>query len=339
MGPHPAVAEVRNAVRRILDRYAANGQPLLVACSGGADSIALASAVSFLIARGEVTAALATVDHRLQADSGARARQTAALAFELGFDPVEVLPVTVGTVGGPEAAARDARYAALEQMREGLGTGNGMILLGHTADDQAETVLLGLGRGSGIDSIAGMADRSGYLLRPLLGLRRAETRAACDALGMPVWDDPHNDDPRFRRVRLRHEVLPLLDDVLGGGVVPALARTAAQLQEARAVLEELAEELIGPPAAQDTLFVDVSVLATASPAVRTRALKLWLERSGVHGLAASHVAEADRLVTAWHGQGPIDLPGGSRISRSSGTLALAVQTSNADPISAPTDQE
>ena len=131
--------------------------------------------------------------------------------------------MTVGTAGGREAAARTARYAALDAVADALGRD---VLLGHTLDDQAETVLLGLGRGSGPRSIAGMRPRSGRYLRPLLGVRRATTEAACRALGLDCWDDPHNDDRALQRVRLRREVLPLLEDVLQGGVAEALARTA-----------------------------------------------------------------------------------------------------------------
>ncbi|MCW2521759.1 MAG: tilS, partial [Frankiales bacterium] len=229
MGPHPAVAATRLAVRRSLREHAPAGALLLVACSGGADSMALAAATLFEARRADRAAGLVTVDHGLQAGSDRQAERVATLGYELGFDPVHLIAVTVpapAAAGGPEAAARAARYSALEAVR-----GSACILLGHTADDQAETVLLGLGRGSGPGSIQGMAPaRAGYL-RPLLGLRRSDTVACCAALGLPVWDDPHNSDPQYRRVRLRAEALPLLDDVLGGGVAGALARTAALLHE------------------------------------------------------------------------------------------------------------
>src|SRR3954447_2316412 len=210
MGPAPAVAAVRSAVRSALaslrrdpPRAApldAQDQRVLVACSGGADSLALAAATAFEAPRAGVAAGLITVDHGLQDGSADRAARVAALGYELGLDPVEVIRVDVTGPGGPEAAARTARYAALEAAAEAL---DASVLLGHTRDDQAETVLLGLGRGSGPRSIAGMRAADGRYLRPFLDLRRATTAAACAALDLTTWDDPHNDDPAFQRVRLR----------------------------------------------------------------------------------------------------------------------------------------
>ena len=212
-------------------------QPVLVACSGGADSLALAAAVAFEAPRAGVPAGAVTVDHGLQAGSAARADRTADLLRNLGLDPVTVVRVEVGRDGGPEAAARTARYAALWTAAADRGA---RIALGHTLDDQAETVLLGLGRGSGPRSVAGMVVDRPPFWRPLLGIRRATTRAACAALELPVWDDPWNTDPAYTRVRLRTEALPLLEDVLGGGVAPALARTAALLREDLDLLDRLA---------------------------------------------------------------------------------------------------
>ncbi len=148
-------------------------------------------------------------------------------------------PSRSGTEGGPEAAARAARYAVLEAAR-----GDAPVLLAHTLDDQAETVLLGLGRGSGARSIAGMRVGDPPWYRPLLAERRSLTHAACAELGLTPWDDPHNTDRRFTRVRLRTEVLPLLEDVLGGGVAEALARTAAALREDTDALDDLADRAL-----------------------------------------------------------------------------------------------
>ncbi|MCW2633818.1 MAG: tRNA(Ile)-lysidine synthetase, partial [Blastococcus sp.] len=237
-GPHPAVAQLRSAVRPYLT---ASGDPVLVACSGGADSVALAAAVAFEAPRAGVVAGAVTVDHGLQRGSADRAEQTASLLRGLGLDPVRVARVAVGDHGGPEGAARTARYRALAAV---AGEQGACVALGHTLDDQAETVLLGLGRGSGPRSVAGMVEHRSTegvrWWRPLLAVRRTTTRAACVALELPVWDDPWNVDPAYTRVRLRAEVLPLLDDVLGGGVAPALARTAAQLREDLDALDDLA---------------------------------------------------------------------------------------------------
>jgi tRNA(Ile)-lysidine synthase len=312
MGPHPAVAAVRLAVRRALERYPAE-LPALVACSGGADSVALAAAVAFEGRRTGRPVGLVTIDHGLQDGSGEQADRVAGLGAELGYDPVHLVRVEVGVRGGPEGAARTARYQAIEQVR-----GAAVALLGHTADDQAETVLLGLGRGSGARSIAGMrADADGYL-RPLLTLRRMQTEAACRALGLSYWRDPHNESPAYRRVRLRREVLPLLDDVLAGGVTEALARTAAQLQVDLDTLDELAAAALASALDGDDLAVDA--LDGQPDGILTRVLKAWIEAAGGGPLTSSHVIELWRLVRDWRGQGPIDLPGGYRVIRSSGTL-------------------
>jgi len=318
MGPDPAVAVLRRAVRAALASHPTSSA-LLVAGSGGSDSTALAAAVAFEAGRAQQTIAFITIDHGLQPDSADQAKRAAALAYELGFDPVHVVRVQVGRLRGVEAAARAARYAAIERMRAELGAQT-LVLLGHTADDQAETVLLGLGRGSGPRSIAGMrAERDGYL-RPLLAVRRAQTEAACRALGLDYWDDPHNVDPRFRRVRLRREVLPLLEEVLAGGVTESLARTAGQLQDDLDALSDIADRTRTRALSGDHLAVDC--LSDQPRAVLSRVLKTWAEDRGLGPLTAAHVAELVRLVTHWHGQGPIDLPGGYRVRRASGTLRV-----------------
>jgi tRNA(Ile)-lysidine synthase len=346
------VAAVRVAVRRAL---VAGGPPgVLVACSGGADSVALAAAVAFEAPKLGVPAGLVTVDHGLQAGSAGWAADTAALGRALGLDPVLVRTVTVGTAGGPEAAARTARYEALAAAAAssgrpagapggpdpggpdpggpdpgGLdlaspgsggpdpGAGEWPVLFGHTLDDQAETVLLGLGRGSGPRSIAGMRPVDGRWWRPLLGLRRATTRQACADQSLPYRDDPHNTDPRFTRARLRTEVVPLLEDVLHGGVAEALARTADLLRADLDALDALAAALTP---AGDTL--DAAALAAHPAAIRTRVLRNWAGAP----LTAAHLRAVDALLTDWHGQGPVALPSGRLVTRASGMLHLARST-------------
>jgi tRNA(Ile)-lysidine synthase len=222
----------------------------------------------------------------------------------------------VGTAGGPEAAARTARYAALAAAR-----GDRAVLLGHTLDDQAETVLLGLGRGSGPRSIAGMRPVDGPWLRPLLGVRRDATRAACAAEGLPVWDDPHNADPRFTRARLRAEVLPLLEDVLAGGAAPALARTAELLRADLDALDELAAAVTAATVRDGT--VAAAALAAHPAAVRTRVLRAWLRAAGVTTATSAQLSAVDALVADWHGQGEVALPSGLVAHRASGKLLLA----------------
>ncbi len=310
------MAAVRLAVRHALARYPVD-RVAYVACSGGADSVALAAALAFEARATRRPAGLVTVDHGLQPDSGRQAAAVAELGYQLGLNPVLQLPVRVNGQGGPEAAARTARYAALRPLTE-----QGLVLLGHTADDQAETVLLGLGRGSGIRSIAGMRPAERGYLRPLLHLRRADTEAACVALGLPVWQDPHNRDPRFRRVRLRTEVLPLLEDVLAGGVTEALARTAAQLQDDLDALRLLADRIFTQAHRSDGL--EVEALQGQPGALTSRVLKRWAEEGGAGPLTAEHVRQLARLVTDWHGQDGIDLPGGYRARRASGRLVLSL---------------
>jgi tRNA(Ile)-lysidine synthase len=313
-GPHPAVAQIRSAVRPAL---VATDQGVLVACSGGADSLALAAAVAFEAPRAGVPAGAVTVDHGLQGGSAARADDAARLLRNLGLDPVTVVRVDVGRDGGPEAAARTARYQALRTTAARHGA---RIALGHTLDDQAETVLLGLGRGSGPRSVAGMVTDSPPFWRPLLGIRRATTRAACAALELPVWDDPWNDDPAYTRVRLRTEALPLLEDVLGGGVAPALARTAALLREDLDLLDGLADAELARLA--DGRGLPAREVAGLPGALRRRVLRGWLRAGAVPDLQAVHLAAVDALLTDWRGQGRVDLPGGAGVVRTSGRLVL-----------------
>ncbi|HEY0506835.1 MAG TPA: tRNA lysidine(34) synthetase TilS [Blastococcus sp.] len=317
-GPHPAVAQVRSAVRPALG---ASGQPVLVACSGGADSLALAAAVAFEAPRAGVRAGAVTVDHGLQPGSAARAEATAVLLRDLGLAPVSVLAVDVGLEGGPEGAARAARYGALATAARAQGA---TVALGHTLDDQAETVLLGFGRGSGPRSVAGMVEHrsagGGTWWRPLLGVRRETTRAACAAQELPVWDDPWNADPAYTRVRLRTEVLPLLEEVLGGGVAPALARTAALLREDLDLLDALAAAELGRLSRHGGL--PAAEVAALPPALRRRVLRGWLHAAAVPDLQAVHLSAVDALLVHWRGQGRVDLPGGSGVVRASGTLIV-----------------
>ncbi|SCG76574.1 tRNA(Ile)-lysidine synthase [Micromonospora rifamycinica] len=251
MAPAPSVAAVRVAVRRALAGLPADG-PVLVACSGGADSLALAVATAFVTARLGRSAGLVTVDHGLQAGSVERAAAVAEWAGRVGFDPAEAVPVTVaGRPGGPEAAARQARYQALtDAARRHRAVA---VLLGHTRDDQAETVLLALARGAGPRGLAGMPTRREVagvpLLRPLLDVTREQTRDACAALGLVPWQDPHNTDPSYARARVRADALPALVAALGLGVRDNLARTARLLAADTAALDDLAAAALATPRA------------------------------------------------------------------------------------------
>jgi tRNA(Ile)-lysidine synthase len=320
VGPVPAVAAVRNAVRAAVADLNP-GDLVLAACSGGADSLALAAALAFVAPRLDLRAGGVTIDHGLQPGSGGRAAGVAETMASFGMDPVRNAAVDVTGRGGPEAAARTARYAALE--RAAAETGARAVLLGHTLDDQAETVLLGLARGSGARSLAGMPPRRGVFRRPLLGVRRTETRAACAALGLDPWHDPHNEDRRFARVRVRLDALPALERALGPGVAEALARTADLLRSDTAALEAISAERLS-----DGCPLAASSLAVLPDAVRTRMLRQAAITAGcpAGALTAAHVASVDGLVTDWRGQRWVDLPGGVRASRRDGYVSFEGKT-------------
>ncbi|MBA3309956.1 MAG: tRNA lysidine(34) synthetase TilS [Nocardioidaceae bacterium] len=315
----PAVAEVRRAVRLSLDDLDP-GARLVVACSGGADSMALAAATVFEARTAGWLVGAAVVDHQLQEGSPRVARVVASRLQVLGCDPVEVAQVDVGARGGPEAAARAARYDALERFAERQGA---VLLLGHTLDDQAETVILGLARGSGIRSLSGMSATTPRLRRPLLSLTRATTRQACAAMGLEIWEDPHNDDARFARVRVRGRVLPVLEAELGPGVAAALARTAASARQDNAALDELADALYHQALLPEGAL-EVAELARAAPALRRRALRLAALEAGCPPgeLFAVHIDAVERLVSGWRGQGPLDLPGQVKASGDGHTLGF-----------------
>lgn len=321
MGPNPAVADVRRAVRLSLADVNP-GELVVVACSGGADSLALAAGLGFVAPRAGLRAGLLTVDHGLQDGSASRAHDLVRLAPTLGLDHAEVLSVTVGKAGGPEAAARDARYAALSSAAERLGAA--AVLLGHTLNDQAETVLLRLARGSGSRSLAGMPEISGVYRRPLLALSRERTRQACAALDLKPWEDPHNADPAYARPRVRHEVLPVLEAALGPGVAEALTRTARLCRDDADALDEWADALYtesGGPGVD----LAVAVLEKAPGAVRRRVIQRAAVEAGApaSALAAVHIQEVERLITDWRGQKRVDLPGGVGVLRRCGTLIFA----------------
>ena len=307
---------------------------LIVGLSGGADSLALALTTIDVAARAGIPVVTVTVDHGLRAGSGEEARRVADLATSLGARGV-VETVAVDGPGGPEGAARDARRAALRAVAQREGA---PILLGHTMDDQAETVLLRLARGSGPSSLRAIApvsrDDDGVTwLRPLLGLRRTDTEQACAQAGLAPLQDPTNDidgpwraadGSPLRRSALRHAAIPALASALGVDPVPALARTAALCAADDDALTQWASALAAsatPGEEHDSETghpsLAVSALLGAPRAVRTRALREGARVAGIRALSSAHVDALDDLVVAWRGQGPIDLPGGtaSRVGR------------------------
>ena len=295
---------------------------VLVALSGGPDSLALAAATAFEAPRSNLRAGAVIVDHALQEGSADVAATAARQATALGLDPVLVRRVTVGTDGGPEAAARAARYEALRAAA--AETGATTVLLGHTLDDQAETVLLGLARGSGATSLQGMAATTGLYSRPLLGIRRSQTEQFCVDSELQPWIDPQNSDTSFSRVRVRTSVLPMLERELGPGIAEALARTAEQLREDSDALDHFAEEIAEELAdiAEAGISLPVRALEANPPALRQRLIRLAVQSEFHVSLSRTHTLEVARLVTDWHGQAALDLPG-VRVERRDGLLVFS----------------
>lgn len=306
-----ALVALRGAVRAVLEKLSA-GDVVLVAVSGGADSLALAESAKIEGDKLALKIIGVTIDHQLQPGS---AQQAERVVSQLSF-PCLIEKVDVKITDGLEASARRARYQALEKCAK---ENNAVaVLLGHTKDDQAETVLIGLARGSGARSLSGMAQVNGLYVRPFLEITRQQTVAACKELNLQPWSDPHNEDPSFLRVRVRNEVLPVMERELGPGVRDALTRSAQLLRDDADALDKLAAEFW-----QRDKSLEIEALSKLARAVRTRVLRLALFESGVSQLSAEQVGQVEALVTNWKGQGEVSLPSGVKVSRISGRLTLS----------------
>jgi tRNA(Ile)-lysidine synthase len=316
-----SIVAIRNAVKPHLARLEA-GDTVLVAVSGGADSLALASAILTESKQYAITAIAVTIDHQLQSGSDVQAEKVEKQLKEMGYGKVIVKKVVVTTESGLEAGARDARYEALSACAAQEKATK--VFLGHTRDDQAESVLLGLARGSGTRSLSGMSVENGIYLRPLLQITREETVAACSELGIEPWNDPHNGNTDFSRVRVRNEVLPVMEEKLGPGISAALARSAGILRDDADALDEIAQSEIS---VSDLANLDCEHLSTLSRAIRSRVLRAALYAAGAPSgsITADHLAGVEALVTSWHGQGALSLPGGVKVERISGRLSLLAQ--------------
>lgn len=315
---NPATVAIRSAVRDCLSSCTA-GDTVLVAVSGGADSLALAAALVPETKSALINLVGITIDHQLQENSNIQAIKVLAQLSEIGISQTEIVKVNVELIDGLEASARRARYAALDAAAEKYGAK--LILLGHTLNDQAESVLLGLARGSGARSLSGMARCNGKYCRPLLETTRAETLAACLENNLTPWVDPHNSDSQFARVRVRTDALPKLEESIGPGITQALARSADLLRDDADALDGLATQAA---ANLDLADLEISLLSDLPKAVRTRVLRLAIYAAGAPAgsITADHVASVEALVTSWHGQGACSLPGGVKVSRISGRLSL-----------------
>jgi tRNA(Ile)-lysidine synthase len=318
MTSNRAMLAIRSAVRGALEKISA-GEIVIVACSGGADSLALAYAVAKEAPKLAIEVIGVTIDHQLQPNSRSQAERVISQLAAIGIANSQIRPVIVTPQDGLEASARRARYAALSAISD--ESGGAWVFLGHTRDDQAESVLLGLARGSGTRSLSAMASEIGRYIRPLLGISREETVAACAEVGLEPWEDPHNLDLRFRRVRIRTHVLPLLEEEIGPGISAALARSAALLRDDADALDSWANREFN---ALGWESIDIGALSALPRAVRTRVIRLALYAAGAPtgSISADHVSSVEALVTSWRGQGAVALPGGVKVVRLSGRLSL-----------------
>ena len=316
-----AIVAIRNAVKPHLAQLEA-GDVLLIAVSGGADSLALAYAILAESQPLAITAIAVTIDHQLQSGSSAQAEKVEKQLKEFGYEKVITEKVVVDSKSGLEAGARDARYQALSACAEKEKATK--IFLGHTRDDQAETVLLGLARGSGTRSLSGMAVENGMYIRPLLNISRTETEAACREIGIDPWNDPHNGNTEFSRVRVRTEILPIMEAKLGPGIAAALARSASILRDDADALDALAQNEISQ---SDLANLDCEHLSMLARAIRSRILRAAIYAAGAPqgSITADHLAGVEALVTSWRGQGALSLPGGVKVERISGRLSLLAQ--------------
>ena len=311
--------QIRLAVRRELSDLTA-GDAVIVATSGGADSLALAAAVLLESQTRSINPIAAIIDHGLQPNSADVAQAAKNELNKVGYTNIEIRRVEVDGKDGMEASARRARYAALDEIARSHNAT--AIFLGHTKDDQAETVLLGLARGSGTRSLSGMAQRIDNYRRPLLSITRAQTEAACNEAGIKYWRDPHNQSMEFTRVRVREVVLPTMEKEIGPGITDALSRSARLLRDDADALDQWSEEAF-EELAPDSM--EIAALEALPRAIRTRVMRkaIYLAGAPSGSLTAEHIEAVEALVTDWKGQGPVSLPGGVTAARISGRLSLS----------------
>ena len=304
--------EIRKSVKPWL-----TGELILFGCSGGTDSMALAAAL--LKENSDTKIIPVVVDHGLQDGSAQIAARTVNKLKEMGFAEVVSARANVEITDGLEASARRARYQIFNQFIDAYHPK--YFLLAHTLNDQAESVLLGLARGSGARSLSAMATVNNIFIRPLLKISREQTTAACIEAGIEIWDDPHNDDQRFARVRVRKNLLPQIERDLGPGVTQALARSADLLRDDADALDDFANQYFQQADPKD---LDVLELERLPKAIRTRVLRLAIYKAGAPSgmLSADHIAQAEALISDWHGQKEVALPGNVKLSRISGRITL-----------------
>jgi tRNA(Ile)-lysidine synthase len=310
---------IRLSVRDEISDLSA-GDKVLVAVSGGADSMALAAGLLLEAPSQAINPIAIVIDHDLQEDSAKVAEETKEKLIALGYKAVEIRKIEVEKRDGLEASARRARYEALDKYADAIGAV--AIYLGHTKDDQAETVLLGLARGSGTRSLSGMAKRIDKYRRPLLAINRSETESACQELKIEYWRDPHNQALEFKRVRVRNKVLPIMESELGPGISDALSRSAKLLRDDADALDQWAAEVFDELDPKD---IEIDQLAALPRAIRSRVIRkaIYLAGAPSGSISSEHLEPVEALITAWKGQGAVSLPGGVTVARISGRLSLS----------------
>ena len=314
----PNLWEIRKALKPFLNDLT---QTVLFGCSGGADSMALAIAL-FAECGGEKVIPV-VVDHGLQPNSDQITVKVATQLKTIGYKRVETAVAQVIVTDGLEASARRARYKVFHQFIDSYQPK--YFFLAHTLNDQAETALLGLARGSGARSLSGMATQNNFFVRPLLKITRQMSEAACTEAGIDFWSDPHNQDLKFARVRVRKNVLPILEENLGPGVTEALARTADLLRDDADALDGFANEFFTQI---DPKNLKISDLERLPKAIRSRVLRLAIYQVGapLGSLTAEHIEAAEALISNWHGQKEVSLPGNVKLLRNSGRIILSANT-------------
>lgn len=315
----PALLELRKAVRLWFEKLEPNSK-VCIGVSGGADSLALAAASKLEADNFSIDLVAVIVDHGLQPNSGEITELAKQQLVKLGFQDIFVGHANVQITDGLEASARRARYKVFQQAIETYNPN--IFLLGHTKNDQAEGVLLGLARGSGTKSLSGMQEVSGIFVRPLLGINRETTELACNESSIKYWNDPHNSNQEFTRVRVRENILPLLENEIGPGITDALARSAKILREDATALDDWAENVFSQLDPED---LEISILAGLPIAVRSRVLRLAVYAAGAPAgsISAAHLEPIEAFVSDWRGQGHTSLPGGVKVCRISGRLSLS----------------
>jgi len=310
-----ALWQIRKVLRPWLEN---NSQPILFGCSGGADSMAMAIAL-FIESKDQKVIPI-VVDHGLQPNSAEVTMQTITTLQKIGYQEIKSAVAQITITDGLEASARRARYQIFNQFIDSYNAR--YFMLAHTLNDQAEQVLLGLARGSGTRSLSGMAIQNNIFVRPLLKISRAITEAACIEGGITTWQDPHNEDLRFTRVKVRKNVLPVIEENLGPKITEALARSADLLRDDADALDGFANEFISQV---DSSNLEVRDLERLPKAIRSRVLRLSIYNAGAPSgtLSAEHISAVEALISDWHGQKEVSLPGNVKVSRISGRINLS----------------